>query len=126
MNRFELFTSYGTAFPLEIKNLTRDHTVRTSCGGCKCRNDTQDMIRRKMFGTCDCLESESQEGIAGKDGDGFIKLLMTGGSPATKIIVVHCREIIMDERITMNHLDGCGDGQNGFPVRFICVECSDA
>src|SRR5689334_20742086 len=48
-----------------------------------------------------CLES-----IAGKNGRSFVESNVTGGPSATEVVVIHCRQVVVDERIRMDHLEG--------------------
>ena len=57
------------------------------------------------------LEGESQQGIAGQDGIGFAVYLVKRGFAAAFVIVVHAWQIVMNEGVGMQDLDGHGGGQ---------------
>ena len=47
------------------------------------------------------IEGEGQQRVAGEDCGGLIKGPMHGGLAAPQIVIIHGRQVIMDERITM-------------------------
>ena len=50
------------------------------------------------------VEGVSQQSVAGQNGGGFVKSLMRGRSSSPQIVVVHRRQIVMHERVAMDHL----------------------
>jgi hypothetical protein len=52
------------------------------------------------------LESVSKQRVTGQNRDGLAKYGMTTGPPTTHVVVVHRREIIMNQRVSMYHFDG--------------------
>ena len=58
------------------------------------------------------LEGQRQQGVAGQNGRGLVERLVAGGPPATQIVVVHRRQIVVDQRIGVDHLDRAG-GRHG-------------
>ena len=69
----------------------------------------------------ECLEGERQQGVAGEDGQRLAEDLMAGGPPATQIVVVHRRQIVVHERIGVNHLDGAGRRHGRLHVAAACL-----
>ena len=57
------------------------------------------------------LEGLCQQGVAGQNRDAFAEHFVIGQLASAIIIVVHGREVIMDEGIGMDALDGAGQGQ---------------
>ena len=49
-----------------------------------------------------------QQGVAGQDGHGLAERPVARGLPVTQVIVVHRRQVVVDERIRVDHLDGAG------------------
>ena len=41
---------------------------------------------------------------------------MVGGFSTAEVVVVHAREVVVDERHGVDHLDGAGGGEGGFLV----------
>ena len=57
----------------------------------------------------DGLEGERLECIAGENSDGFAESDVTCGFAAAQIVVVECGEIVVDQRIGVDHLDGSAE-----------------
>ena len=55
------------------------------------------------------LVGEGLERVSGEDGDGFAENDVAGGLAAAEIVVVERRQIVVDERIGVQHLDGCAE-----------------
>jgi hypothetical protein len=53
--------------------------------------------------------------VPGQDGDAFAKNLVVGQLAPAVIIVVHGRQIVMDERVSVDALDRAGQGQGVAP-----------
>ena len=51
------------------------------------------------------------QGIASEHRDGFAVHHMHRGAPATFVVIVHARQVIVDERVGVNQLDRRGDRQ---------------
>lgn len=56
------------------------------------------------------LERQGLQGVAYKDRRRFIERPVTTRSSAPHVIVVHCREIVVDERVSVHTLDGARGG----------------
>ena len=54
------------------------------------------------------LEGEGEQAIADEDRRGLAERDMRSGAAAAHGVVVHRRQVVMDERIAMDHLDGHG------------------
>jgi len=57
------------------------------------------------------LEGKSEQCIAGEEGGGFVELLMGGGVAAPEVIIIHARQVIVDQRIRMQAFEGNGRGE---------------
>ena len=57
------------------------------------------------------FEGDGEEGVTGEDGDGFAEDFVRGGLAAAEIVVVHAGEIVMDEGVGVDALDGAGEGE---------------
>jgi hypothetical protein len=67
----------------------------------------------------DGLEGEGLERVAGEDGDGFAEDDVAGGLAAAEVVVVERGEVVVDERVGVEHLDGgaeVGDAGGKFTV----------
>lgn len=69
-----------------------------------------------MFG--DRLEGQRQQGVTGQNGRRFVKSLVAGGTATAEIVVVHGGQIVVDERISVDHLHRARRRQGGldFPA----------
>ena len=65
----------------------------------------------------DHVEGVGEQRVAGENGAGFIKGLVQGRTSPAQIVVVHGRQIVMDQRITMNHLKRASRAKNSFVLR---------
>ena len=57
------------------------------------------------------LESQGQQRVAGQNRRRFAERLVTGGPAAAHVVVVHGRQVVVDQRIGVHHLDGAGRRQ---------------
>lgn len=57
---------------------------------------------------CEDFKSDGEEGVACQHGDAFPKYFVVGGTTAPEVVIVHAGEVIMDQRVGMDALDGCG------------------
>ena len=57
----------------------------------------------------DGLEGEGLEGVAGEDGDGFAEDDVAGGLAAAEVVVVEGGEVVVDEGVGVEHLEGCAE-----------------
>ena len=74
------------------------------------------------------FKSLGQERIASEDGDAFPVDLVTGGAAATKVVIVHRGEVVMDERVGVDTFDSAGQrhGVSGASTTGFCGgECQD-
>jgi hypothetical protein len=62
------------------------------------------------------FEGFRQKSISSQDGDRFSKCLVTGGFTPPIVIIVDGRKIIMNERISVDHLQGTGKRENPAPL----------
>ncbi len=53
-------------------------------------------------------EGEGQQGIAGEDGGGFVIGFVDGGAAAAEVVIVHGRQIVVDQRVAVDQLDRDG------------------
>ena len=61
------------------------------------------------------LEGHRQQPVAGEDRGRIVELLVAGRPAAAQIAVVHRRQIVVDQRIGMDHLDRRRDLQRAAP-----------
>ena len=54
--------------------------------------------------------------VAGKDGGGLVESLVHGRLAAAQIVVVHGRQIVMDQRIAMHAFERCRHAQRRLAI----------
>ncbi len=52
------------------------------------------------------LEGAGLQRVAGQDGDGLAKGHVAGGLAAAQVVVVEGRQVVVDERVGVEHLEG--------------------
>src|SRR5215831_18941421 len=68
------------------------------------------------------FKSEGEQRIPGKYRESFVELLMARWLAATEIVVIHRGQIVMNQRISMDHFDRRCDRQHRLPVILIRSE----
>ena len=95
-------------FTLHIDNLTADHSVGTGTG-----RNLMDHCQQTGRVTTGCeagitgqLEGFRQKCVSGQNRQRLSEDLMIGRIAAPEIIVIHGRQVVVDQRICVNHLHG--------------------
>ena len=93
---------------LQVGHLPGDHARRPRRPGQLA--DQLHRQRRIVHPVGEDLEGERQEAVARQNRGRLVKGLVAGRPAAPQIVVVHRRQIVVDERIGVDHLDrGGGD-----------------
>jgi hypothetical protein len=58
------------------------------------------------------MKRQCLQGVADQDRRCLVISLMTRWTTATKVVVIHCRQIIVNERVNVYELDGAGGAFN--------------
>jgi hypothetical protein len=103
------FTSSGVGF--RIQHLAADHAFHGSGG---LRDETDDLYhgRGGRIEPGQRFVGLGLQGIAGQDGDGLAKGHVAGGFAAAKVVVVEGGKVVVDERVGVEHFDGCAEPLN--------------
>jgi len=101
MDVFDNISAALSALGFQIRNLARYHTRRPGIGSKLPDQSGRDI--RPVDLSCQNLKRKCQEGVARQDSCRLIEGLVTGWNPATKVIVIHRRQIVMHERVGMHH-----------------------
>ena len=89
----------------QIDHLAADHAGGAGSGG-ECRDELAAHRRIAMrVGIGQHLEGSGQQAVAGEHRGRLVEFLVAGRAAAAQIAVVHRRQIVMDERIGVDHLD---------------------
>jgi len=67
-------------------------------------------------GPAHAAERLGGQGIAGQDAAGFAENLVIGRPPPAHVVVVHGRQIVVDERIGMDELETGGKRHDACPL----------
>ena len=97
VDAFEAVGVMWRAFGIEVFLLTADHAE--GAGGMSQGPHRLDA----MLGGAE--EGQRLQRVAGEDGGGLIEGLMAGGPAAPQVVVVHRRQIIVDQGVGVEHLD---------------------
>ena len=93
------------AFAFQIGDLSGDELQRAGRAG-DFQNDFVVRIARKFFALRGDLKRLRQQRVAREHGDAFAENFVVGRLAAAEIVVVHRGQIVVDERIGVDALDG--------------------
>ena len=125
---FEEFGGGGLMFAFEIVNLAADHAAYGAGGDAQLFDEGEALgvVERGRLG--EDLEGEREQRIAGEDGHGVAEDFVVGGAAAPEIVVVERGEVVVDERIGVDHFERAGGREYGIGVaaeRFCGGESED-
>lgn len=101
---FEGFEAAGGILRSEVGDLSGDHPRCT--GRLRQLADQGHGGARIVDPLGQQLKRQRQQGVAGEDGGCFVERLVARRTTPPQIVVVHRRQIVMDQRIRVDHLDG--------------------
>ena len=127
MNGFDQLRSGLEVFAFEVEDLAADHAL-DGADGVGDEGDDSDSGGGRAIEAGEDFEGAGLEGVAGEDGDGFAEGNVAGGLSAAKIVVIESRQIVVNERVGVEHFDGraealdtrrqgAGDGDAGLLAR---------
>ena len=99
---------------LKVGDLPADHSGRPDglddhAEGLHLRGAV-DLLFRKAS---DRPQAVRQEGVARQDRDGFAENYVAGRDPASQVVIVESRQVVVDQRIRVDHLEAARRGQGG-------------
>ena len=100
---------------LEVGDLPGDQLERSG-GASQFENDLWVRVTGPTLALDSHLEGLGQERVARQDGDTFAEDLVVGRLASPEIIVVHGRQVVVDERVSMNAFNGTGQGQGNVRI----------
>ena len=88
----------------EVQHLAADHAVHGADG---IRNQADDLHRRRgrAVEAGQHFKGAGLQRVAGQDGDGLAEGHVAGGLAAAQVVVVQSRQVVMDERVGVQHLE---------------------
>ena len=114
MDRHQLVAVEGAALPFEVELLAAADAGVTR-GVRQNLSAAQRALRRKRRGE-HRFKGESLQRVARQHGGGLAEHLVVRRLAAAQIVVVHARQIVVDERIGMQQLHAAGDGKRGVNI----------
>src|ERR1700687_4843214 len=115
VNVFEHFRFDALPLGFQLGDLATDHAVDSARGAGDFFH-YGDTLSGRDGRRADGFEREGQQRVSGQDGDGFAEFLVAGRLAAAQVVVVECRQVVVDQRIGVNHFDGAGGMQPGGDV----------
>jgi hypothetical protein len=95
-------------FAFQVQHLAADHALDSADGVGNQADNLDDRFggrgRRPKPGQH--LEGAGLQRVAGQDGDGLAEDHVTGGLAAAQVVVVQSRQVVVDERVGVEHLEG--------------------
>ena len=107
MQRLQLVDGDLLAGGLDVDHLPADHADRA-----RGARQLEHHVGDALFAPGAILRGDAErlgaQRVAGEDGHRLAELLVRRRPPATEVVVVHRRQIVVDERIGVHELDGAG------------------
>ena len=115
MERLQGFQGY-VRFPgaVHIEDLSADHARGTGGGGDGRQSLEHPPGGKILYGGGHKPEGVGQQGVARKDGGGFIEGLVAGGAATAQIVIIHRGQIVVDEGVRVDHFQRGGEGHYRF------------
>ncbi len=117
MDVTELGDRDALAFTLQVGHLSGDQFEGTGRSG-EFEDDVAVVVAGTDVAEGSHFESLGEERVAGEDGDAFAENLVAGETSAAVVIVVHRREVVVNQGVGVDALDGAGEGHGpgGLPA----------
>ena len=102
---FQLGLQNRTAFAFQIHDLAPDHAIDGPYGGSHQLKGAHRPGRADLE-PCQHFKGERQQRIPRQDGSRLAELDVARRHPAAQVIIVHGRQVVMDQRVGVDHLHG--------------------
>ena len=106
MDPVEQFGRRRLMLALDVVDLPGDHPAQSARGA----RELADQPR--VAGACQHVEGVGQQGVAGEYRHRLAEDLMRGRAAAAQIVVVERRQIVVDQRVGVDHLQRAGHRQS--------------
>ncbi len=106
-------------FSFEISHLAGDEFLASGRDGDFAQQD-RDVVARRKFCARNDFKRDRQQSVAGKHGDAVAENFVTSRAPATKIVVVHARKIVVHERVGVDAFERAGERQRLVDLAAAC------
>src|SRR5215472_17418217 len=125
MNIFEHFGADLFPFGLEIGYLATHHAVHGPGSGSDFAYH-RDAAFGGNWRASESFESQRKQRVAGQDRGCLAEALMAGRLPASQVVIVERRQIVVDERVGVNELNGAAGVERGRHIRLENARCLQA
>ena len=105
MNGFDQLGRGLEVFAFEVEHLAADHAL-DGADGVGDEADDLDGCGGRAVEAGEHFKGAGLQRVAGEDGDGFAKDHVAGGLAAAQVVVVEGGQVVVDERVGVQHLDG--------------------
>lgn len=102
---------------VHIEDLSADHARGTGGGGDGRQSLEHPPGGKILYGGGHKPEGVGQQGVARKDGGGFIEGLVAGGAATAQIVIIHRGQIVVDEGVRVDHFQRGGEGITASALR---------
>ena len=106
MDGFDEFRRWLEVFALDIQHLAADHAIDGADGVGDEADDLHGCGRRRIEAGKD-FKGAGLQRVAGEDGDRFAERHVAGGLAAAQVVVVERGQVVVDQRVGVQHLEGC-------------------
>jgi monofunctional glycosyltransferase len=96
-------------FGLQIQRLPAGHAANAGSTRQRQHQLHLAVVGKIGLGRCNEVEGIGQQAVAGEDGCRLVKGLVDGRLAAAQVVIVHGRQVVMDQRIAVQTLKGCAN-----------------
>ena len=112
MNEFQFGDGKFFVLAFQIRHLSADELQRAA-RMCEFNDEVPVRIARPALGLRGDLKRLRQQRVARQHGNAFAENFVVGRLAAAEIVVVHRRQIVVDERVGVDALDGARERHGG-------------
>ena len=88
-----------------------DHAIDGAAGEGKLVDQSHFARGVQAFDPYPGLHGEREQTVAREDGHGLAEYLVTGRLAAPEVVIVERRQIVVDQRVRVDHFEGASGGQ---------------
>ena len=111
MDGFDEFRRGLEVFAFDVEHLAADHAVDGADGVGDEADDLHGSCGRRIEAGKN-FEGAGLQRVAGEDGDGFAEGHVAGRLAAAQVVVVEGGQVVVDERVGVQHLEGRAEAFN--------------
>ncbi len=107
------FGRWGLALAFDVRDLAADHAIHGAAAEGKFFDERDFAAGAETFDADQRLHGKSEQRVAGEDRHGFAEDFVAGRFAAAEIVVIERRQIVVDQRIGVDHLERASGFQCG-------------